>query len=159
MQTSLYFVRKHIWKNLVYIVTFVLKFFRVAIIGNAVTKDQRPYRCVLVLQTPLFGPNNLALEVDLDGNGLLFLFLYFKKGLQYRKNKSICYRKLFDLLYTRNQIYLLRNCFSNYVYLQDICITLKRIAEILSVSVLLICKFLNFKAIVTKKIKLSKVFI
>ena len=49
MQKNLYFVRKHIWKNLVYIVTFVLKFFREAVIGNAVTKDQRPYRCVLVL--------------------------------------------------------------------------------------------------------------
>ena len=27
---KLYFARKHIWKNIVYIVTFVLQFFRVA---------------------------------------------------------------------------------------------------------------------------------
>ena len=30
MQKNLYFVRKYIWKNLVYIGTFVLQFFRVA---------------------------------------------------------------------------------------------------------------------------------
>ena len=37
------------WKSLVYIVTFVLQFFRVQVIGNAVTKDQGPYRYTWVL--------------------------------------------------------------------------------------------------------------
>ena len=61
-----------------------------------------------------------------------------------------------------NWIYLLRNCFSNYVYLKDKYITLKGIGKILFLSasrILLICKFLNFTAVCTKKIKLSKVFI
>ena len=59
-------------------------------------------------------------------------------------------------------IYLLRNCFSNYVYLKDTYITLKGIGKVLFVSVLrilLICKFLKFTTVFTKKIKVSKVCI
>ena len=38
IQENLYFVRKHIWKNLVYIVTFALPFFFAwQVIGNAIT--------------------------------------------------------------------------------------------------------------------------
>ena len=76
-----------------------------------------------------------------------FLVILFMK-------KSICWEKLFGSLHTSNQIYLLRNCFSNYVYLKDMYLSLKGIGKILFVSVLrilLICKTLNF----TSKIKVS----
>ena len=68
--------------------------------------------------------------------------------------KSICYGKLFGSLHTSNQIYLLWNCFSNYVYLKDMCVSLKGIGKILFVSllrILLICKTLNFTAAFIKK--------
>ena len=72
--------------------------------------------------------------------------------------KSICQGKLFGSLHTSNRIYLLRNCFSNYVYLKDMYMSLKGIGKILFVSVLrilLICKTLNFTATFTNKIKVS----
>ena len=61
--------------------------------------------------------------------------------------KSICYGKLFGSLHTSNRIYLLRNCFWNYVYLNDMYMSLKGTGKIIFVSVLrilLICKTLNF---------------
>ena len=94
-----------------------------------------------------------------DSNGLLFLFSYIsEKHLQFRKNTQKHYhqkskallRSIFGLSYKSNWIYLLWNGFSNYVYLRDMYITLKRIVKILVVSVLrilLICKVLNFKVL------------
>ena len=70
-----------------------------------------------------------------------------------RKKKHLL-GNIFGSPHTSNPIYLLQNCFSNYVYLKDMYITLKGIGKILFVSVLrilLICKFLNFKAAFTKK--------
>ena len=70
-----------------------------------------------------------------------------------RKKKHLL-GNIFGSPYTSNWIYLLRNCFSNYIYLKDMHITLKDIEKILFVSVLrilLICKFLNFMAVFTKK--------
>ena len=72
--------------------------------------------------------------------------------------KSICYGKLFGSLHTSNRIYLQWNCFSNYVYLKDMYLSLKCIEKILFVSVLrilLISKTLNFTAIFTREIKIS----
>ena len=73
--------------------------------------------------------------------------------------KSICQGKLFGSLHTSNRIYLLWNCFSNYVYLKDMYMSLKGIGKILIVSVLrilLICKNLNFTAAFAKKLKFPK---
>ena len=84
---------------------------------------------------------------------LVILFIMKKKHLL---------ENIFGSPHTSNRIYLLWNCFSNYVYLKDMYITLKGIGKILFVSVLrilLICEFLNFTAAFTKKIKLSKVCI
>ena len=83
-------------------------------------------------------------------------------GYTFYKEKKHLLGNIFGSPYTSNQIYLLRNCFSNYVYLKDMPITLKGIGKILFVSVLrifLICKFLNFMAAFTKKNKLSRVCI
>ena len=66
---------------------------------------------------------------------------------------------MFGSPHTSNQFYLLRNCFSKFVYLKDMYIILKVTGKILLVSVLRICKFLNFTAVFTKKVKLFKVFI
>ena len=78
-----------------------------------------------------------------------------------RKKKHLL-GNIFGSPHTSNRIYLLRNCFSNYVYLKDMYLSLKGIGKILFVSVLrilLICKFLNFTAASTKKNKLFKVCI
>ena len=53
--------------------------------------------------------------------------------------------------HTSNQIYLLQNCFSNYLYLKDMCMTFKEIRKILFASVLRILFNLNFTAVFTKK--------
>ena len=69
--------------------------------------------------------------------------------------KSICQGELFGSLHTSKWIYIPQNCFSNYVYLKDMCMNLKGIGKILFVSVLrilIICKTLNFTAVFTKKI-------
>ena len=63
---------------------------------------------------------------------------------------------MFCSLHATNRIYLPRNCVSNYVYLKDMYIVLKEIGKIPLVSVLrilLTCKFLNFTAVLTKKLK------
>ena len=70
--------------------------------------------------------------------------------------------KMFGSPHTSNQIYLLWNFLKLCIdrYLKDMYITLKGTGKTLFVSVLrtlLICKFLNFPAAFTKKIKLSKV--
>ena len=76
-----------------------------------------------------------------------------------KKQKHLL-RKTFGSSHTSNRIYVLRNCFPNYLYLKDMYITLKRIRKILFVSVLrilLICKFVNFTTVLTnKKFKLSR---
>ena len=70
-----------------------------------------------------------------------------------RKKKHLL-GNIFGSPHTSNRIYLLGNCFSTYIYLKDMYLTLKGIGKTLFVSVLrilLICKFLNFTAAFTKK--------
>ena len=145
-------------------------FFKWQVIGNAVIKHQCPYQYVLVLQMPYFHPKCLAMDryfnIDFDSNGLLFLFHIFESSaFNLSKNKSISIeksralvRKVFGSPYTINQIYLLQNWFSNYVYFKDMYITLKEIRKLLFLMVLrilLICKFLNLTAIFTIQKKLN----
>ena len=62
------------------------------------------------------------------------------------RKKKYLLENIFGSLHKSNRIYLLQNCFSNYVYLKDIYITLNGIGKIFFVSVLrilLICKFLK----------------
>ena len=84
------------------------------------------------------------LNVDFDSNGLLFLFLYIsEKYLQFNKKQG----KTLGSTHTAELFFKLYN-------LKEMCITLKGIGKILLVSVLrilLICKFLNFTAVFTKK--------
>ena len=75
------------------------------------------------------------------------------------RNKKHLLGKVFGSPHTCNWIYLVRNGFSNYVCLKDTYMTLKSIGKILFVSVLrilLICKFLNFTAVFTKKLDFPK---
>ena len=67
--------------------------------------------------------------------GSIYLFI-LENYLQFRKKQKHLLGKIFSLPHTSNRIYLLRNYFSNYVYLKDIYITLKKIGKILFVSVL-----------------------
>ena len=71
-----------------------------------------------------------------------FFFYISEKYLQFRKKQKHLLGKTFGSPHTSNQVYLLQNYFSNYVYLKDMYITLKGIEKTLFVSVLrilLIC--------------------
>ena len=82
-----------------------------------------------------------------------YTFYILGKYIQFRRKQKPLLRKLFSLKWpphTSNRIYLLWNCFANYIYLKDVYITMKGIGKIRFVSVLrifLICKFLNFTAV------------
>ena len=65
----------------------------------------------------------------------------------YKKQKHLL-GKIFGPSYTSNRIYLLRNYFSNYAYYQR-DVHKKELVSVL--RILLICKFLNFTAVFTKK--------
>ena len=69
------FVRKLIWKSLVYIVTFVLQFFHMA---NAVNEAPTPIDFADALLRPEILGNRLY-NVDFDCNGLFFIFLFFRE--------------------------------------------------------------------------------
>ena len=102
-----------------------------------------------VLAKRLFSFSIIAFSMKL----LVILFIRKKKHLL---------GNIFGSPHTSNRIYLLRNCFSNYIYLKDMYITFKDIGKFLFLvvlKILLICKFLNFTTAFTKKIKLSKVCI
>ena len=139
-------------------------FFTWQVIGNAIIKQQRPYKYALVLWTPYFDPKNSTqtsyFNVDFDVNGLLFLFLYFKEVPSIQQKTSVSQGKFFV---HPIQVAVCIYCgigFSNYVYLKYIYITLKGTGKILFVSVsriLLICKFLNFTDVFAKNYKLFKV--
>ena len=81
---------------------------------------------------------------------------YFRKVYSNQKKARalVLLRIILVLPHTSNRIYLLQNCFSNYVYLKDMYITSKRIGNIQFTSmlrILLICTFLSFAATFTKK--------
>ena len=84
-----------------------------------------------------------------------YIFLYISETyFQLRKKQKPLLGRRFGLPQTSNRIYLLRNCFSSYIYLKDMYNTLKGIGKILFVSVLiilLICKFRDFTSVFTKK--------
>ena len=83
-----------------------------------------------------------------------FLFHISQKDLQFRKKTKVFVKENFWFPHTSNWVYLLWNCFSNYVFLKDMYITSKGIGKISFVSVLrilLICKFLNLTAVFTKR--------
>ena len=58
------FVKKHIWKNLVYIFALVLQFF-LTVIGYAVIKHQRPYRYTFFFVDAVFRPKILGTRLDI----------------------------------------------------------------------------------------------
>ena len=81
-----------------YIVTFVLQLFRLAVIGNALIKHQRPYRhhwsCSRRTSTQNIWQKIGYFNVDFDSNRLLFLFYIIQRSIfnlqKKTKNKNIC---------------------------------------------------------------------
>ena len=78
-------------------------------------------------------------------------FLFYKyiseKYLQFRKNKNILLRKTFDTPHTSNW----STCYGT-AYLKDMYLILKGIEKIIFVmtlKILLICKYLNFTAVLS----------
>ena len=70
-----------------------------------------------------------------------FFFIYVsEKYLQFRKKQKHLLRKIFGSPHTSKRIYLLCNCFSNYIYISiRYAHTLKGIGKFVLVSVLKIC--------------------
>ena len=122
---NLYFVRNHIWKNLLCIDAFLLVFFfRVEGYWKCCYKTPTPIQICIGLVEAVLRPeirsNRLGILTvfHFDSNEIVFLFLY---------------GNIFGSPHTSNRIYLLRNCFSNYLYLKDMYIALKGIGKILFV--------------------------
>ena len=94
------------------------------VIGNTVKREQRPFRygfCRRFTSTPDAWHWARYCDVDVHRNELLF---------NSEKKQKHLFRKMFSSSHTSNRIYLLRNCFSNYVYLKAMYITLKGIGNI-----------------------------
>ena len=95
-----------------YIVTFVLQLFRLAVIGNALIKHQRPYRhhwsCSRRTSTQNIWQKIGYFNVDFDSNRLLFLFYIIQRSIfnLQKKNKKQKHllRKSFGSPYTSNWI-------------------------------------------------------
>ena len=97
-------------------------------------------------------------EIEISAKRLFsFSIIVFSMKLlviHFTRKKKHLLGNFFGSPHTSNRIYLLGNCFSTYIYLKDMYITLKGIGKTLFVSVLrilLISKFLNFTAAFTKK--------
>ena len=89
IQENLYFVTKHIWKNLVYIITV---FFTWQVIGNVVTSTSMQLSIGFVdaiLRSKIFGNRLGILTQILMVMDYLFYLYISDKYLQSRKNKYI----------------------------------------------------------------------
>ena len=174
IQKKLYFVWKHIWKNLVYIATFVLLFFRVqADYWKCSNKTPPSLEICIVLVGTLLRPKVLGNRPGILTWSLITMHYYFffyicifqRSTFDLEKKQKHLSRKICASPYTNNRTYLQWNSFSNYVNLKDVYITLKRIRKllfVLALKVLLICKFLNFTSAFSnkrKEIKLSNICI
>ena len=69
-------------------------------------------------------------NINFNSNRLLFFGYILEKYLQLRKAQKHLLGKIVGPSHTSNQIYLLWNCSSNYVYLKAKYITLKGIGKI-----------------------------
>ena len=152
------FVRKHILKNLVFIVRFVLQFFHVASYWKCSNKTPLPIQTCIGLVDIIFRPKILGnrlgiLTKILTSVDYYYFFIYIsKKYLQFRKKQKHLLKKLLGSHHTRNWIYSLQNCFPNYAYLKHMYITLTGIGKWCCMvwRILLICQFLNLTAVFTK---------
>ena len=158
MQKNLYFARKHIWKNLVHIVLFVLHLFCVADYCKCSNKTSSPIRIFIglvdvILSRKTLGHRLSILTQILIGMAYYFFFYISEKHLQFRKkNKSVCLGTGSSSCETVFQSF----------FSQRYIIHLKGIGKILFGSVLrilLICKYLNFTTVFIKKVTISKVCI
>ena len=108
-------------------------FFVWHVIKTAIIKHQHPdihSSCRRRTSTQNTWQQTRYFNVDFDSNGLLFLVLYFREVPLFRKKQKHLLKKIFGSTHTSNRTYLLRNCFSNYVYLKDMYIILKGIRKI-----------------------------
>ena len=104
-------------------ICITLFFFAWQIIGNAVTKHQRPYRYALVLQTPTkMRPKILSYRLGISTQILItmdfhFFFLYFREVPSIQKKKAFVKENSWfnPVQVTRSTHCLL---FSNYVFKQ-----------------------------------------
>ena len=151
----LYSFRKCVRKNLAYIVTFVFQFLCADYL-KCINQTKTPMEiCTgLVLRNLCFDRKYLNRLGILTGILIAIDFSRFfsKKYLQFRKKAFV--DETFFSPCKSNWICIPRNYFSNYVYLKNIHINLKKFGNILFVPVLTnlpIYKFLNFTAVFTNK--------
>ena len=138
IQEDLHFVRKHIWKNLVYIVTFALPFFSRGRLLEMQYHNRLGFLTQILITMDYFFYLYISdIYLQFRGKSILiwavnFIIKSIRKGIEILTKrlfsfyiivfnmkflviliirKSICYGKLFGSLHTSNRIYLLRNCF------------------------------------------------
>ena len=82
-----------------------------------------------------------------------FLYIYLS-NFNFEKIRKHFLRKIFDSPHTRYWIYLLQNCFSNYVYLKEMYIILKGIfigvKKFANLKILKLIGHLHYKKKLTK---------
>ena len=92
IQENFYFLRKHIWKNLIYIVTFALSLFHVAGYCKCSNTNVHIYihqfcrRHTLIQNT---WQQTRYFYVDFDSNGVFLLFIYFGQVPSIQGKKGI----------------------------------------------------------------------
>ena len=117
-----------------YICTWNLyQFFLVAGHGKCSNKTPTPIQICIgfvddVLQPKILGNRLGILTTILIGMDYFFIYVYFREASSIQKKQIYLLGKVFGSPHTSYWVYLLRNCFSNYVYLKD---TLKGIGKIL----------------------------
>ena len=112
IQKNLYFFRKHIWKNIVYIVAFVLQFFRAACYWKCNIKTPTLMQICTGFVDAKLGSRILSNRLGMLTQILIvfdyyFLFLYFTFNLE--KSQSV---------------------YLKYAYLKYVYITLKTLKRI-----------------------------
>ena len=143
----LYFVKFcYILKNLVYIVIFVL--LHLASYWKCSKKAPRLIQICTGFVDAVLRPKTLVNRVGILTQILIavnYCFFIFQISTFNQEKKTIS-----GSPHTNNGIYLLWSCFSSYVYLKDVYITMKGIRKILFLSVsriLIIYEFLSFTAV------------
>ena len=126
---NLYFVRNHIWKNLVYTVAFLLHFFRVEGYWDCSNKKINTLIEWIGLVDIFFRPSIFGNRLGILTEILVAMdnYLFFGKAPSIQKNTKPFAQELFGSPHTSNRIYLLQNCLSNYVYLKHMYIVLRGI--------------------------------
>ena len=72
------------------------------------------FSCRSCTSPPNAGQQTRYFKVDFNNNGIIFLFFLFQRNTLNLEKKALV-KKMFGSYHRSNRIYLLRNCFSDYI--------------------------------------------